>query len=243
MSEPPRGPLDFGDERDDAEPAPLRPRHREQHADPRRRATGPRWAVGVVVLIALVLIGVNALTKHGEGPGAKGPKVGAKARAFAAPLALGALDDPPDVATKPNSGAAGKIPACELHLPGAYNVCDAWAKGPVAIALFITPLHECVEQLHTLQDVLARHPRVSAVAVAIRGDRDDAKRIARTLSYPVVYDVDGRLAGLYGMVVCPHITYVRRGGTVAGTNLGKASAAQLDAQLRALESGARVVVG
>jgi hypothetical protein len=199
--------------------------------------------VGVVVIIGLTLVGINAITQHGNGPGAKGPAVGTKARAFAAPLALSVLDGAVDVATKPNSGDAGKVPACQLHIAGAYNVCDAWAKGPVAIAMFIAPRDECVAQLHTLEQVLARHPRVSAVAVAIRGKRDAAKKIARSLRIPVVYDVDGRLAGLYGMAVCPHITYVRRGGTVAGTNLGKASAEKLDGQLRALETGARVVVG
>jgi hypothetical protein len=244
VSEPPRGPLDFEDGRDDdAEPAPLRPRRSEQVPARRPRAQGPRWAVGVVVLIALVLIGLNAITQHGEGPGAKGPTVGTKARAFAAPLALGKLDGAVDVATKPDSGDAGKVPACQLHLDGAYNVCDAWKKGPVAIALFITPRDECVEQLHDLQAAVARHPRVSAVGVAIRGDRDDARKVARTLTIPIAYDVDGRLAGLYGMAVCPHITYLRRGGTVAGTSLGRTSAAELDAQLRALEAGARRVVG
>jgi hypothetical protein len=241
--EPPRGPLDFGDGDGGGEDAPRRPLHDDQLPGPRRRPAGPRWAVGVVVLIAAVLIGINAITRQGDAPGVNGPTVGSKARAFAAPLATSKLEGPPDVATKPDSGAAGKVPACELHLAGAYNVCDAWSKGPVAVALFIAPRGECVDQLHTLQRVLAHHPRVSAVAVAIRGDRDDAKKIARTLTYPVAYDEDGRLAGLYGMAICPHITYVRRGGIVAGTHLGPASAAQLDAQLRALETGARVVVG
>jgi hypothetical protein len=244
MSETPRGPLDFGDEPDAAESAPLRPLHPDQIPEPprERRQGGPRWAVGVVVLIALVLIGVNAVTQQGNGPGAKGPAVGTRARAFTAPLAASALKGAPNIATKPDSGSAGKVPACQLHLRGAYNLCDAWKKGPVVVAMFITPRKECVDELHTLQDALARHPRVSAVAVAVRGNRKDAGKIAGGLRYPVVYDEDGRLASIYGVAVCPHITYLRRGGIVAGTNLGRASAERLEAQLRALETGARVVV-
>ncbi len=244
MSDPPRGPLDFGEDREDAEPAPLRPRHRDQlPTPPRQRATGPRWAMGVVVLIALVLIGVNAITQGGrEGPGATGPEIGKPARAFTAPLATSTLKGAPNVATRPDSGEAGKVPACELHLRGAYNVCDAWTKGPVAIAMFVAPNRKCVQQLRDLQTALAGHPRVSAVAVAIRGDREDARKVARGLSYPLVWDEDGRLAGLYGMAVCPQITYVRRGGVVAGTNIGQASVELLGTQLGRLESGARVVV-
>ncbi len=240
MSDP-QGPLGFDDGEERPAPPP-RPLHPDQL--PRRRGPkGPSWAVGLVAVIALILIGINTVRNRGEGPGAKGPEVGTKARAFAAPLATGKLEGSVNVATGPDQGDAGKVAACDVHLPGAYNVCDAWNKGPVAIALFIAPQDECVEELRTLQTALRSHPRVSGVAVAIRGDRDDAAKIARTLQIPVAYDEDGRVANLYGMAVCPHITYVRRGGLVAGTNIGIASLQRVDAQLRALETGGPVAVG
>jgi len=239
----PQGPLGFDDGDGEKRPSPPpRPLHPDQLPD-KRRPKSPSWVIGVVALIALTLITINTFRNRGEGPGAKGPEVGAKARAFTGPLATGKLEGTVNVATGPDQGDAGKIAACDLHLRGAFNLCDQWVKGPVAVALFIAPQDECVEQLRTLQTALSRHPQVSAVAVAIRGDRDDAAKIARGLRIPVVYDEDGRVANLYGMAVCPHITYLRRGGRVAGTNIGIADLARVDAQLRALETGAPVDVG
>jgi hypothetical protein len=52
---------------------------------------------------------------------------------------------------------------------------------------------------------------------------------------PVGYDSDGILANLYGVAVCPQLTYVRRGGTVAWTGLGEATEQELEQRVRALE--------
>jgi hypothetical protein len=236
------GPLGFDGEEEAPAPAPP-PARREQPARPDFMPAGGSgrtgWIVGTIAVLVLLYIGLNTLRNHGSGPGSRGPKVGTQARAFAAPLAAGPLKGAVDVATKPGQGEAGKVPACELHLPGAYNVCDDWARGPVAVVFFAEPIGACVDQLETIDRVLPRHPRVRVVAVSIRGKRSAVADLVRSrgLGFPVVFDEDGRLANLYSVAVCPQITYLRRGGRVAGTNIGELSAVELEAQLRALERG------
>lgn len=257
MSERGDGPLGFGEGEGDGGPgAPQRPPievpeapPRPPHEQPREIVTtsSPRhgWIVGAIAVLLLLYIGLNTLRNHEESPGSKGPEVGSQARAFAAPLAVGTLEGAVNVATKGGQGDAGKVPACSVHLAGAYNVCDDWRRGPVAVVFFAEPVGGCVRQLDTVQAVAARHPRVRVVAVSIRGKRSDVAALVRRrgLTYPVVFDEDGRLANLYSVAVCPQITYLRRGGVVAGTNIGTLGATELDAQLRALEAGRRVVVG
>jgi len=238
----PRGPLDFDDGggRRRERPADARRDDDARPEQPGRPPRSPAWFVGVVAVIFLLYIGVNTLRNQGEGPGAKGPEIGSQARGFVAPYAVSGIDKAVNVATKPDQGDAGKRPACTVHLPGAFNLCDLWDSGPVVIVFFVSGSSRCVEQLDTLQSVLARHRDVGAVAVAIRGKLSKAAEVAREHGYtfPVVYDADGRLANLYGMAVCPQLTYLRKGGEVAGTNVGSIGADGLDAQLRALESGA-----
>lgn len=248
MSDP-QGPLGFGDDGDERPetPEPEARRVRREAAADRverpaylpaagnSRRTG--WIVGVLTLLALLYIGLNTLRNHDSGPGSRGPKIGSQARAFAAPLATGKLTGAVDVATKPGQGDAGNVPACELHLPGAFNVCDLWDRKPVAVVFFAEPIGGCVEQLDTIERVLPRHPGVGVVAVSIRGKRSAVADLVRSrgLSFPVVFDEDGRLANLYSVAVCPQITYLRRGGRVAGTNIGKLGEDELSAQLGALE--------
>ena len=54
-------------------------------------------------------------------------------------------------------------------------------------------------------------------------------------SLPVGYDNDGAVANEYAVVVCPTITYVRRGGEIAGSTVGVQSEAQLDEWVRRIE--------
>jgi hypothetical protein len=50
----------------------------------------------------------------------------------------------------------------------------------------------------------------------------------------VAYDHDGVLANLYGIAVCPQLTFVRRDGRVADTAVGVVEAAELMRRVRAL---------
>ena len=207
---------------------------------PKRRAPS-RQTTGflTIVLAAIVLIAVlNGASS--EGPGSRGLEAGDRAAVFAAPSALGRLDGDVNVAEKAGQGDAGKVPACSVQGPDVVNACALWRKGPTAIAFFATRGgDECVRQMDALQDARPRHPGVTVVGIAIRGDKGDVADLQRDRgwTYPVGFDRDGVLANLYGVAVCPQITYVRQGGEVAGTSIGELDAAELDARLTALEAG------
>jgi hypothetical protein len=193
------------------------------------------WFVGVVAVIVLAYITINTISS--DGPGSRGLEVGSRVPPFAAPLALSTLEGDVNIARKPNSGDAGKIAACALRGPDVLNVCQLYERGPVVLAFFATRGKQCTRELDTLERVRRRHPRVQFAAVAIRGDRGDVRNLIRShgWAFPVGYDSDGILANLYGVAVCPQLTYVRRGGTVASTGLGEANERELERRVRALE--------
>ncbi len=67
----------------------------------------------------------------------------------------------------------------------------------------------------------------------MRANASDARGLRSNL--PVGYDNDGAVANEYAVVVCPTITYVKRGGEIAGSTVGVQSEAQLDEWVRKLE--------
>lgn len=197
------------------------------------------WFVGVVAVLVLAYITVNTISS--DGPGSRGLEIGTKVPPFAAPLALSDLEGDVNVARKANSGDAGKVPACSVRRPDVLNVCQLYERGPLVLAFFATRGEQCTRELDALERVRRRHPRVEFAAVAIRGDRDDVRDLVRDRgwSFPVGYDSDGILANIYGVAVCPQLTYVRQGGTVAETGLGEASEQELERRVRALERTGR----
>jgi peroxiredoxin len=117
-----------------------------------------------------------------------------------------------------------------------------WRRTPVVLAFFVTRGSKCVREVDRLVPAARRHPGVQVLAISLRGDRGDVRDLVRShrWPFPVAYDEDGRLANFYGVAVCPQLTYVRRGGTVAGTNVGDLSRERLERQVAALEEGRRV---
>ena len=65
-----------------------------------------------------------------------------------------------------------------------------------------------------------RHRDVQFRVVAVRADAEQARSLKANL--PVGYDHDGAVANEYAVVVCPTITYVGRGGEIAGSTRGRA---------------------
>jgi hypothetical protein len=212
-------------------------------------APGPRLPAGAsrygwfVALVGVLLVGYVSLNtlRSSERVGSQGLKVGSKLPPFAAPLALGPLDAPVNIARKPNQGPAGKRPACTVRGPGILNSCELGERGPFVLAFLATRGTECTRELDRLQGVLPRHPGLQLAAVSIRGDRDDLRALVRRhrWRFPVAWDLDGRLANLYGVAVCPHLTYALPGGTVQATTIGELDRLELDARLAALDRAAR----
>jgi hypothetical protein len=197
------------------------------------------WFLGVVVVLAIAYVTLNTARSHG--PGSEGVRVGTRMPPFAAPLALGGVSGDVNIARRAGQGAAGRRPACEVRGRGIVNVCELWERGPVVLAFLATRGARCTGELDALERVRAGHPGVQFAAVSIRGDRAELRALVRRHGwrFPVAYDRDGILANLYGVAVCPQLTFALPGGRVTATSVGEVDRAGLDRRLAALERAAR----
>jgi len=238
---PPReredGPLSFadfdeldapstGEEDDDHPRGPARPPGASRYG----------WLVGVVVILALAYITLNTIRT--DSSGSAGVPAGDPLPPFAAPLALSDLDGDANVATHPDEGERGSRPACDVRGPKILNSCQLAERGPVVLAFAGTRGERCERQLDAMERVrrLPAARGVQFAAVAIRGDRDalrgDIRR--RGWRFPVGYDRDGLVANVYGVSVCPTITFAYPGQTVRRTTIGELEQAALTREVRAL---------
>ena len=195
------------------------------------------WLVGVIGVVVLAYITLNTLRT--ESAGSRGPAAGSQLPPFAMPLAQSRSDADANIATKPDSGPEGARPACTVRGPGILNVCELAERGPVVLAFMATRSRRCEDQVGVLDAVAPRFPGVEFAAVAVRGDHEQLRRVVRERGWrlPVGYDHDGAVANLYGVAVCPLVTFAERGGKVAGTELSFLDERALAARVEALEHG------
>jgi hypothetical protein len=123
--------------------------------------------------------------------------------------------------------------------PDILNSCELAERGPVALAFVATRSDACDRQVDALDRVRADYPDISFAAVAIRGDRDDLRRLIRRRGWtlPVAYDHDGGVANAYAVAICPTVTFAYEGGRVEGTSLTLIEGAALRARLEKLRRG------
>ena len=195
------------------------------------------WIVGAAGLVVLAYITLNTLRT--DSVGSRGPETGSPLPPFAMPLAASRSDADANIATRPDSGLEGARPACEVRGPGILNVCELAEQGPVVLAFVVTRSRRCEEQVDVLDRLAPRRPGVRFAAVAVRGDHDDLRETVRERGWrlPVGYDHDGAVASIYGVAVCPLVTFARRGGEVAGTSLDFLGERALAARVDALAAG------
>ncbi|HYF26158.1 MAG TPA: TlpA disulfide reductase family protein [Baekduia sp.] len=249
------GPLDFGPDDDPPRGPPDEERRArlERREDPDQRAerlfgtpprpgaTRPRRTYRTpialaAITLALVVFMLAALRDSDTQPG---PAVGEPMPPFAAPIATSSLEGAVNLRTaRPEGG--GSL-ACEVRGPDKLNICELYERGPVVLTFFATAGDECVRQLDVVERVRRRHPDVAFAAVALAGDRGEVREMVRERGWglPVGHDEEGVLASVYGVAVCPQIVFARRGGDVVDTNFGEISAAELEAQVGALERRSR----
>jgi peroxiredoxin len=194
------------------------------------------WFLGVVVVLLLAVVLINTLGTKGNG--SAGPRVGSVAPPFAAPLVFSSFPDDADVnvARKAGQGRNGKVPACTITDPGVLNLCRLYATRPVVLIFMATKGSECIRQLDIVRRLQPQFAGVAFAAIAIRGSRGDLKRLVQNhgWNFPVAYDHDGILANVYGIAVCPQLTFIRRHGRVADTAVGLVEPAELTRRIRAL---------
>jgi AhpC/TSA family len=202
-----------------------------------RRRSG--WLV--VVLLAAFVAYVSLNTLRSDHISSTGLDVHAWVPPFAAPLALGAVHGDVNVAVKHGQGRYGDQPACRVRGAGILNSCELGERGPYVLAFVATRGAQCTRQLDLLQRVQRRHRSLQLAAVAIRGDRAELSALVRRHGwrFPVAWDHDGILANLFGVAVCPLITYALPGGVVQATSVGELDAAGLETRLARLERAAR----
>jgi hypothetical protein len=177
------------------------------------------WLVGAIGVVVLAYITLNTLRT--ESVGSRGPAAGTRLPPFAMPMATSRSDADANIARRANSGAEGARPACSVRGPEILNLCELVDRGPLVLAFLATRSGRCEDQVDVLDRVAARFPGVGFAAVAVRGDHGRLRDTLRERGWrlPVGYDHDGAVANLYGVAVCPLVTYVRRGGQVVQTAL------------------------
>jgi AhpC/TSA family len=197
------------------------------------------WLVAVVLAAFIAYVSLNTL--RSDHISSSGLDVHARVPPFAAPLALGAVDGDVNVAAKHGQGRYGDEPACRVRGREILNSCQLGERGPYVLAFLATRGTRCTRQLDLLQRAQARHPDLQVAAVAIRGDRGELRALVRRhrWRFPVAWDHDGILANLFGVAVCPLMTYALPGGVVQATSVGELDAAELETRLAGLERAAR----
>jgi hypothetical protein len=179
------------------------------------RTLGPRYGryAGLLAIVLLALITLNTIVT--KPTGVDGIPPGGRLAPFAAPLARSSLVGAADVATRPNQGGAGRIPACELRGPRILNICALDEHNPVVLAFFIQA-SSCTGVLSEMQSLTGVFPTVRFAAVSLRGDRAALRRLVGSLhlTYPVAIDSDGAVASLYKVASCPQVTFAAPGGVV-----------------------------
>jgi hypothetical protein len=177
-----------------------------RHGRPARPpgTTRSAWVVGIVALLVLAYIAVNTLRTSGSGT-----EVGAGARLppFSVPRLTSSLDGDANVATKPGrgAGASGRTPACAVADPRALNLCRLAAGHPLVLSFAADKDADTLRQLDAMQAVSRRLPGVRFIGVFLRGDRRQARRLARVhgWSFPLGWDRHGDVAAVYGVKALP----------------------------------------
>ena len=242
-----RGPLSFGPEEDEDEASGAGP-DTGPGAEGAGGAGPPQsarpagafrygWVVGLAFIVVIVLVTINTLNT--KGTGSAGLKEGTPLPPFAMPLALSDLNGDSNVARQSDQGQAGKRPACDVRGPKILNVCQLAEKGPLVLAFFASRAGSaCDRELDRLERARRTHPGVQFAAVAIRGGRSDLRKEIRDRGwrFPVGYDRDGVVANLYGISVCPTITFATAGGIVLHTTVGELDEKGLARELLRLHS-------
>jgi hypothetical protein len=82
---------------------------------------------------------------------------------------------------------------------------------------------------------------VRFAAVAVRGDRGSVRRLVRRhdWGFPVAYDQDGAVANLYGVAVCPTVSFAYPGRAAMETSLGFLDRRELSTRVSKLVAGSR----
>ena len=166
----------------------------------------------LIAVFAVALLGWVTLNSVAtETAGSEGLQAGDALPPFAMPLSTSPCRGRCDanVATRPDQGAAGARPACQVRGPQVLNSCELAEGGPFVLAFVFEPVQRCRDAAAGARARRGAPPRRQFRVVAVRADAAAARGLGADL--PVGYDHDGAVANEYAVVVCPTITFVRGG--------------------------------
>ena len=231
------GPLGFDPEPHEADERPPAPA--PSAPGPATPIAGHRhaWLLGIVAILVVGALSIRAAQP--DAPRATGLPAGERLPPFAVVLATSDAvceddDDPCDanVARRAGEGEAGRRPACEVRGPTILNVCELSERGPLVLVLAASRNASCLDAGDRLGPLARRHRGLRVALVAIGGDLGELRDSARVRGwrFPVGWDRDGILAGVYGVAACPYVTVARWRGRVQGTLVAgrAASGAELE---------------
>jgi hypothetical protein len=189
------------------------------------------WLLGAAAILTVAGLSIHAARP--DAPRASGVRAGQALPPFAVVRAMsGVVCDDPDDPCDANvavSGAAsgarvhaGRRPACEVRGPTVLNVCELAERGPLVLGLAASRGASCLSAFDRLGALARRHPGLQVALVAIGGGLGELRTSvrARGWSFPVGWDRDAILAGVYGVAACPYVTVARWRGRVQGTLVG-----------------------
>lgn len=209
-------------------------------SSPRPRPSRGSWILGIAAILVLAYIAVNTFTSPG-GVGARGLAAGTPLPAFAVPLVRSSLEGDANVNPGPGEGADGEPPACTVQGPQVLTVCPRDRGAPLVLAFLATRGADCTGVLERMEAAREDFPGVRFAAVAIGGERDELRELVRQRgwSFPVGFDRDGVLANLYGVAVCPYLTFATPDGVVRATTLGDLDQAVFEQRVARIVERAR----
>ena len=186
----------------------------------------------VAAFLLLVVVGLNTLRT--EGGSSTGPAAGDELPPFAAPLVLsdveGDVNLARDARTRAQPASARRARCSDPARSHLLRPVARAARGARLLRRRRAALRAA--QLDELERRAALAAAgCAAAAVAVRGDRGDLRATVRSRGwrFPVVQDRDGALANVYGVAVCPQLTFVLPGGRVQRELGRELSAASSDA--------------
>jgi hypothetical protein len=201
---------------------------------PPRPAGRYLWVVGVAFVIVVAVAGLNAV-RH-SGGALRGPVVGQKLPAFAAPLAIGHLSGDANVKqTVGQSKQAGRELACQVHTPGSISSCTLSRK-PLVLSVIVPGVRKCEAQLDLYQRLGSRFPKAQFAAVVSGKKRTDVAALVRRhgWTFPVAVDPDLAVFNLYRAAIYPTTVVTFAGGRVNFSAIRPLTEAQIATQLRAV---------
>lgn len=225
------------EEEDRVNPEPDSPQRRKPEVP--RASNRYAWVAGIVMLMIIAVVLLTTAVPN-RGAAVKGPTVGQRLPAFAAPLATSNFSDDSDANVFDTKKAAKSVgrqqqPACALRAEGILNSCEL-RKRPSVITMVVTQGTDCEPQIDRVERMRRAFPQVSFAAVMSGQKRSEAEKIVRRRRWtlPVGVDKDGAVTNLFGVGVCPTTIFSDAGGRVRRVDLGNLTEGQLRSHVRGL---------